>query len=179
MQLYDYKLIEENLIPARFSAADTILSILYYRLSLYFQPTHNVSSADSLWSLFNWILIGCSNDKTHTKHASFVFQQPLNYSLLLNRGFISLFSLLSFLHAAPLYSVFHLFGAAPLPQCACIYRTNTWRYGRCANDLCSVRGKNEFLSSAASQTLPLHRNPGINHYWQGIINTLLHVSPLL
>lgn len=156
-------------IPVRFSAANTILSILYYHLSLYFQPTQNVS----MWSLFNWILIGCNNDKTHTKHASFVSQQPLNYSLLLNRGFISLFCLLSFLHTAPLCSIFHLFGAAPLPQCACIYRTSTWRYGRCANDLCSARGKNEFLSSAASQTLPLHRNPGITHYWQAIINTLL------
>lgn len=128
MNLYNYKLIQgekkikllyvENLhtgvsIPVRFSTANTMLSILYYHLSLYFQPTQNVSSADSLWSLFNWILIGCNNDKTHTKHASFVLQQPLNYSLLLNRGFISLFSLLSFLHTTPL-SILSFISLVPL-----------------------------------------------------------------
>lgn len=66
-------------IPVRFSTVNTILSILYYCVPLYFQPAQNVSSADSLWSLFNEddkqlknrILIGCNNEKTYNKHAIF------------------------------------------------------------------------------------------------------------
>ncbi len=53
--------------------------MLYYRLSLYFPPTQNVSAADSPWwqlnqddkQLKNQILIGCSDDKTLAKHALF------------------------------------------------------------------------------------------------------------